>query len=141
MIVRFKRAKSAAHTYLIGRLDQQLFPEDDHLDAIEFHRGAWWIGWCEDIPIAYCGVREWYSNRVFMARAGVVQAQRGQGLQRRMLKLREGHAVKQWGASRALTYTHPRNVASNNNLIRSGYLQWEPEAYTDQWINWWKDLV
>lgn len=78
---------------------------------------------------------------VFLSRAGVLPHARGNGLQRRMIKVRCKYASSQ-GCEVAVTYTTPSNVTSANNLIKEGFVLYTPQykwAGKDQ-LYWIKDL-
>lgn len=110
---------------LIEYLDSRLFVEEERVEHI--NESAWWVGWNGDIPVAYAGAKLIpQANCVFLSRAGVMPEARGQGLQRKMIAIRLRWA-RQQGVKRVITYTHPLNVVSSNNLIRSGFLLYRPE--------------
>jgi len=72
---------------------------------------------------AYCGCL--YSSKICVfVRAWVQKEYRGQGWQKRMIKVRERAARK--GCSAIVTYTTPDNFPSANSLIRCGFLLHEP---------------
>jgi GNAT superfamily N-acetyltransferase len=54
---------------------------------------------------------------------------RGQGLQRRMLRLREDE-MRQRGLAKAVTYTDADGAASMRNLIAEGYRPYVPTPTT-----------
>lgn len=91
----------------------------------------WWAGRTSNGQlVAYCGLRIYWledEKRGFLSRAGVAESHRGQGLQRRMIQLRERKARAEQ-VSRLVTYTAADNLASANNLIRCGYLLYTPSC-------------
>ena len=110
---------------LIEYLDSRLFSAEERVERIE--ESAWWVGWDDTIPVAYGGAR--YipeAKAVFLSRAGVLWEARGQGLQKKLIALRVKWA-RTTGATKVITYTHPENVVSSNNLIRSGFELYNPE--------------
>jgi GNAT superfamily N-acetyltransferase len=112
-------------------------------------RGYWWLVWHFDdwsspkYPIAFCGLTEAQHTRGYgyLKRAGVLKAYRGQGLQRRLITVRERKARK-LGLTTMVTDT-TENPASANSLIGAGYRIFEPE---NRWafkhsIYWRKSLT
>lgn len=112
-------------------------------------RGYWWLVWDADVPrlyqpqpIAFCGLTEALAtpHTGYLKRAGVLKDYRGQGLQRKLITVRERKARK-LGLKTMLTDTTD-NPPSSNSLIKAGYKIFEP-AY--RWafphsIYWKKDL-
>ncbi len=85
---------------------------------------------------------------VFLSRAWVAPEARGQGLQRRMIAVRERWAKEQWNAIGCYTYTLNHNKHSSNNLIKSRYVTWWPNAaFREKWagsrdvIYWYKGFA
>lgn len=88
--------------------------------------GAWWLvvdGAGREVGFA--GVRQLRDNVWYLCRAGVIRRARGAGTQRRLIRVRERYARAR-GATALVTYTARWNVASANNLIRSGYELYQP---------------
>lgn len=108
-------------------------------------RGYWWLVYAPDaaLPVAFCGLTEALATpgTGYLKRAGVLRAYRGQGLQRRLITVREKKARK-LGLDTMITDTTD-NPPSANSLIHAGYRVFEP-AY--RWafrhsIYWKKDLT
>lgn len=94
--------------------------------------GDWWFAMADGVPIAFAGL--WPSHRFpaagYLCRAGVMPGHRGQGLQRRLIKVREKEAKrKQWTAlySDAAVY----NPTSINNLFACGFRAFAPAVQWD----------
>src|SRR4051812_16796896 len=107
----------------LAALDLSLFGE-----GYEPHwRGQWWLALGPaGQAVGYAGATYWSPDRyVYLARCGVLPSARGQGLQRRFIRVREAWARAQ-GAEGCYTYTSPTNLHSANNLIRAGYELWRP---------------
>jgi GNAT superfamily N-acetyltransferase len=116
----------------------------------DFERGYWWLVWETDCypegqgqPIAFCGLTHALSTHGagYLKRAGVLKPYRGQGLQRRLITVRERKA-RQLGLKTMLTDT-TENPPSANSLIRAGYRIFEP-AYRWAFQNslyWKKSLI
>lgn len=89
---------------------------------------AWWIARAVSGRVAgYCalGVYQSEGGYGFLHRAAVEKPFRGQGLQRRMIFLRE-RAARAAGVKVMLTYTTDENLASANNLLACGYRLYRP---------------
>lgn len=107
------------------------------------NRGTYWIGYDRGEPIAFCIVApslRW-GDTVYLARAGVMPSHRGQGLQKRMILIRERWARRN-GYTWAITDT-AENPASANSLITRGYRMFDP---SDPWgldysVYWRKKLM
>jgi GNAT superfamily N-acetyltransferase len=116
-------------------LDEPIFPEG----------GWWWLGYSlgqqPSGGLWHPGTLPAVADTAYLSRAGVLPAWRGQGLQRRLIALRERLARRQgfvWMISDTTD-----NVPSSNNLIKAGYKLIEPSA---PWANseslyWSKKLV
>lgn len=88
--------------------------------------GAWWV--LEDAGklAGYCAAKPSIQTpgAVYLSRAGVMPAWRGQRLQRRLVHARERWARAN-GYTQAVTDTY-NNPASANTLIGCGYRMWTP---------------
>ena len=91
-----RRAKSEREFEQIYGLDLLIFgAADGSLGSIDDMAGAdWWIIWdLNDEPVGYCGVII-YEDFAIHKRAGVLKCARGNGLQKKMLRIRESFAKK-----------------------------------------------
>jgi hypothetical protein len=93
-----------------------------------WENGHWWIGWEQRsaTPAAFCGITQSILGPGigYHKRAGVVKGHYGNGLQRRMIRLRERKA-RSLGFTQIVTDT-TNNWRSANNLIAEGYRLWAP---------------
>lgn len=114
-------------------LDAKIFPTDDPVDVWD-KRAVWWIA----PGAAYCGIRPTAREGLaFLLRAGVVEAYRGQGLQRRMIRTRLRWA-RTAGFVEVCTYTIPTNPWSSNNLIACGFRLYDPpHRWAGEDTNYW----
>lgn len=89
--------------------------------------GWWWIAFDDaGEPVGFCGLQpsvRWL-DCIYLCRAGVVPSARGKGLQRRLISVRLRFA-RAMGMRWAVTDTF-ENPASSNNLIRCGFMLYEP---------------
>lgn len=102
--------------------------------------GFWWLVFDEARPIAFAGVRPGIRNAGFgyLSRSGVHPKYRGQGIQRRLIRVREHYARKlNWKGCVTDTTNNP---PSANSLIHEGYKIFAPKhpwGYTNT-IYWRK---
>lgn len=143
-------------TYRIKRVDGE---DEDYADAlrtlhdeifgdtapqVDPENGWWWIaygggevaGFCHLAPTAGASI----TGMAYLKRAGVRLPHRGQGLQRRMVYVREALARKL--SFTAIVSDTTDNPSSSNNLIRCGYRIYTPQ---EPWgfsntIYWFKEL-
>lgn len=98
----------------------------------DFERGYWWLvhdrtdAWSSPDPVAFCGFTHALHTpgAGYLKRVGVLKAYRGQGLQRRLITVRERKA-RTLGLVTMLTDT-TENPPSANSLISAGYKTFEP---------------
>jgi GNAT superfamily N-acetyltransferase len=95
--------------------------------AVDPENGYWWLAYYEDDPIGFAGlIPSTYEPRYgYFSRVGVLNAHRGNGLQRRMMRAVEARA-KQHGWKGIISDTTD-NFASANNFIRCGYVTFAPK--------------
>jgi GNAT superfamily N-acetyltransferase len=128
-------------------LDDPRLVEAGDLEARLFgHRYAqpgaeWWIAEREGQLVGFGGAKLWEPDgRVFLCRAGVAPEARGQGLQKRLIRVRVAWARKV-GATGCYTYTID-NPASQNSLIACGFRTFSP-SYAwggSEAIYWFRDF-
>ena len=128
-MIEFRHATSPEELEQIARMDAVCFP----LDTPAVLAGArWLIGWDGKTPACFCAWKPVEHDGVavgFHYRAGVTPGSRGQGLQRRMLHLREAEMRAQ-GLKKAVTYTDADGAASMRSLIAEGYRPYAPTPTT-----------
>jgi GNAT superfamily N-acetyltransferase len=92
----------------------------------DYENGSWWIGHDGRQAVAFCGMvpSSYGPGYAYLKRAGVVPGHHGNGLQRRMIQLRERKA-RALGFHTSITDTTD-NPASSNSLIARGYRLWLP---------------
>lgn len=112
------------------------------VEVPDFEQGHWWLAYHDfKTPVGFAGiVKVPHENLGYLKRAGVIPSFRGQGLQRRFIRVREIRARKN-GWARVVTDT-TSNVASANSLIGAGYRLYSPAhpwAFNNS-LYWYKDL-
>jgi GNAT superfamily N-acetyltransferase len=96
--------------------DTPVFPED----------GTWWVGHDGSQAVAFCLIEpscQWLDT-AYLARSGVLKAWRGQGLQKKMITIRERHA-RSMGYRWMISDTTD-NPPSSNSLMAKGYRIFDP---------------
>ena len=116
-----------------------------NLNSTDLDRGVWWLAFAIDEGrelAGFCGLTPTYAdpNLGYLKRAAVRRPHRGQGLQRRFVRVREARA-RRLGMRGIITDTSD-NPSSANNLIKCGYRMFIPE---NPWgfrhsCYWTKDL-
>jgi ribosomal protein S18 acetylase RimI-like enzyme len=106
---------------LIEYLHDQCFPNDS-FDGTDF-----WVVLDGSEPVGFATGRksEVAGNWYMLTRAGVLKQARGQGLQRRLIRVRVAHARKNKYEG-CVTYVANRNSASAINVLRSGFELYDP---------------
>jgi GNAT superfamily N-acetyltransferase len=129
MALDFRPAPFAEDGQRILWMDAICFP----VDVPPSIAGAeWFIGWDGEVPAAYCAWKPVEHDGVavgFHYRVGVMDGYRGRGLQRQMVRLREG-CMRDRGLTEAVTYTDADGAASMRSLIAEGYRPYAPTPTT-----------
>jgi GNAT superfamily N-acetyltransferase len=129
-------SSDAATAALLQYLQLAILPYDLPKEIAD---GRWWVAYDGDHAVAFAALHpssQW-SDAGYLSRAGVLPAYRGQGLQRRLLRVRE-RAARRHGWNWLVTDTK-LNPASANNLIACGYRQFEPsKPWADPEATYWK---
>ena len=123
-MISIRRVDPDKHAETITRLHEAAF--DATADAVPPLVGAWWLAYDEGVPVAFAASKpsEQWTDAVYLSRCGVAPSHRGKGLQRRLIRVRE-LAARRAGVTWIVTDTR-QNPASSNNLIKAGYLLYEP---------------
>lgn len=88
--------------------------------------GWWWVAYEGDLPVAFAGMTQSvrWADAGYMCRAGVVRSHRGQGLQKRLIRVRERKArLLAWNWLVTDTFNNP---PSGNSLIACGFRLFAP---------------
>ena len=109
-------------------LQKKCLPFDKPYDTTH---GYWWIATQDGVDCAFAGLvcSPWWSDCGYLIRCGVVSDMRGQGLQKKFIRvrIRQAKALKMnW----VITSTYD-NPASANSLISCGFKMFNP---TKPWM-------
>lgn len=121
-MISVRKTKNAK---FILKMNKHIFPDD----PLEITSGShFWLLSINDTPSGFATMRglQYDPDTVYFDRAGLKPIARGQGLHRRLIKVRLRYA-KQLGFRRAITYCLDDNLASANNLIKCGFQLYEPQ--------------
>ena len=124
MAIRIRRVALARWHDELKRLHGECFPCDSEPP---WERADWWLAWDDNgKAIAFAGGYVYGPDACYyLVRAGVAEAARGRGLQKRLIRVRLRRAA-QLGCKGAYTYTVLSNHASSNSLIRCGFKLFRP---------------
>ena len=119
---------------LVRGLHTEVMPADSPHLCIKDGSILWLAKTGESIA-GYCSAIE-TDSCVFLNSAGVLKYYRGRGLHRRLIRVRAAYAKR--AGKPCITYTVVGNTASANNLIREGFLTYEPSyAWVGRGVNYW----
>lgn len=135
---RIKRARTPTQIAAAKALDRDCFSSD--VESAKWDRSVTWI--VEHTPtaqiIGYACLRfVTHEKLAYLTRAGISGEHRGQGLQKRLIRVRLAYA-KQRGYPAAITYTVRANSRSVNSLIACGFRYYEPpNAWAGREMLYW----
>jgi len=126
-IKRVDTRQPAVQTRL-SALQKKCLPYDKPYDT---NHGYWWIATQDGVDCGFAGLvcSPWWSDCGYLIRCGVVSDCRGQGLQKKFIRvrIRQAKALKMnW----VITSTYD-NPASANSLISCGFKMFNP---TKPWM-------
>lgn len=105
-------------------LDRLSFPADTPYPK----SGAeWWIAYDDSTCVGFAGLKNVGHETAFLCRVGVIKAYRGQGIQKKLIRVRESWA-KRKGFRYIITYVAAHNLKSANSLIACGYRLYNPQS-------------
>lgn len=132
--------KQAATAALLQYLQLTILPRDTPLNPGE---GYWWVAYDGELPVAFAAMQQSvrWCDAGYLSRAGVLYSHRGQGIQKRLLVVRERKA-RAIGWRWLITDTH-LNPASGNSLIARGFRLFNPSNPWgfDDALYWRKELT
>lgn len=110
----------------LNALDAQIFTDCSPYPKDDCY---WWIvSNGKQDPVAFAGLKPLNGlnkGMGFLCRAGVLPTARGNGLQRRLIKVRVSMA-RRIALKEVITYTSRENYRSAANLLRSGFRFYRP---------------
>jgi GNAT superfamily N-acetyltransferase len=138
MFLRLNALKDSPSTQeRISGLDHICFPGDAPYNPVG---SLWWVITSEGKDVAFAGIKPLKEGYGFLCRAGVLKSHQGQGLHRRLLRVRL-RAAKRLGMKGVITYTVSTNPKSMNNLIKAGLTLYNPAyRYAGDVLYWRKDF-
>jgi len=95
----------------------------------EWRKHRWWFVYCAGERVGYAGLKIMSGiNKgiAFLSRCGILPEHRGNGLQRKLIRVRLA-AAKKALCDYVITYTLRTNLNSANNLIAYGFRMYIPE--------------
>ena len=119
------RIEKTNNEELVLALQKWCLPEDT---PEKFEGSEWWVAYSDktDEAVGFGGYTQsahWH-NTIYLCRAGVLPDHRGQGLQKRLIRVRLKHARK---VGNTWAYTDVSdNPASANSLISCGFKLYSP---------------
>ena len=126
---------------LLVFLQKVCLPEDSVYKVTD--QGHWYIAYTQaGEAVGFAGIvpSSRWSDTMYLCRAGVVPAHRGQGLQKRLIRARIRKA-KAAGMNWVITDT-TENPASANSLIATGFKLFEPsEPWGFKTALYWKHRI
>lgn len=143
MRIRAVKPEDPAIAALLQYLQLSALPYDIPIAASHTTTDYWWVAFDDVHPVAFAALTlsaQW-GDTGYLSRAGVLPAYRGQGLQKKLIKVRERKA-KQLGWQWLVTDTTD-NPPSANNLIDCGFKTFIPSRPWgfDSTIYWKKKLT
>ena len=124
MAIRIRLVDGLKKEAVLKDLHRICFDRDSLPD---FSQEYWWIAYNGPEAIAFAGMhksRSW-TNVGYLCRSGVLPKYRGNGLQKRLIRVRQALATRLgWVALITDTYDNP---ASSNSLISCGFKLYNPE--------------
>jgi len=91
--------------------------------------GHWWLLMDGGLAVGFASLEIYYylvGWPAFLSLSGIIPMYRGQGLQKKLIRVRERMARK-IDCGRIVTYSSYDNYASANNLINCGYRLYLPQ--------------
>lgn len=118
--------KKTNNIFLVKEIHKACFPYDQFYD----HEGNhYWIAYIKHNhePIGFCIGTDIGDKTMFLSRAGILLKWRGNGLHRRLIKVRERFAKKN-NFECIITYVKSNNPESFSSIIKLRYEAYEPEC-------------
>lgn len=123
--IRLVNAEQSKYAAQIANLHWMLFPS---IQLPPLASKYWWVAYEFGKPIGFAHMCQstYYPKSGYFARVGVLPGWRGQGLQRRFMKIMENTARREgWEAIYSDTRKAPHSAA---NIKAAGYVPFSPEV-------------
>lgn len=118
---------SPADKLEVQALDDELFGAEYGTAYLD--DASWWLAKDGERVVGYAGIRKGPpGDYAFLCRAGVHPDYRGQGIHSRLIRARVRFA-RDMGWPGIISYTGRHNLASANNLIKNGFLLYDPHVW------------
>jgi GNAT superfamily N-acetyltransferase len=123
--IRQINAKTETNEALLRWLQLAILPLDTPADTSQGH---WWLVTKDEAPVGFAGLHRStnWNDAGYLCRAGLLQAARGMGLQKRLIQVRQSKA-QALGYRWLITDTY-MNPASANSLIACGFKMFTPSS-------------
>jgi N-acetylglutamate synthase-like GNAT family acetyltransferase len=128
-IIRKVDIKDVLVVETLAAMNRECFTRSEWTGHIRPTRGDWWIAFHGDKEAAFCGILPSYQtpDAGYLSCAAVLPEYRGNGLHKRMMKVRIKHAQKM-GWNQLFTETIFDNAYSANTMINCGFQQFKPKT-------------
>lgn len=118
------RIREVKHTNkLLDPMDRECFPG---LDPYTKAGAYWWVADDKGYECAFAGLKNVGHSTGFLCRVGVLFGYRGQGIQKKLIKVRLAKA-KRLGFKYVVTYCSRGNIKSANSLLACGFKLYAPQ--------------
>ena len=123
LIIRRIDTSKPKNIALLEYLQLEILPSDTPADT---SIGYWWVAYDNNDPVAFCAMTHSgrWADTIYLSRAGVMEKNRGKGIQKKLIRVRERQA-KKFGMNWLISDTYD-NPASSNSLIRCGFNLYTP---------------
>ncbi len=123
-MIEVRKATSQNDLAECHSMQMEVFTGGEHRDVSKDH---WWLATVDKVPAGFACMRIYPDQTGYLALAGVLTAFRGQGIQKKLIRVREAYARRE-GCTMVFTYTAWKNWASANSLIRNEYTLYTPAS-------------
>lgn len=107
-----------------------------------FTKGFWWLVYRGDDIVGFAGTVPFdpFPRVGYLKRGAILAEHRGHGLQHKLIKTRERHAIEYTDWTHIVSDCHKDSIVSANNFIRAGYKLVEAERWEKGYLVWRKEL-
>jgi len=125
------RIRETQDVDLVKKLHSKIFTTDDWYEPVDPSSPViyWLVYDANNIAVGFCILTMLKDETCFLSRSGILYEARGNGLQVRMIRVRESYARK-YHYKKMVTYTTMENIASSHNLQKVSYQLYMP---SEEW--------